>query len=559
MRHLVFGATMVVTLACVSCDESPEQTTGIISSVGNSLVVGDAPTTHSTAASQPTADQELPAPYLRVQDDRFIDAEGRQVLLHGMNVISKSKQENYLSWHRLEDFAKMRAWGMNCIRLGILWDGIEPKPGEYDETYLDGVAERVAWAAEHELYVFLDMHQDLFSVLYSDGAPAWATLHEDKPHHRGAVWSDSYLTSPAVQVAFDNFWANAPAPDGVGIQDHYAAAWRHVAERFANNPAIIGYDIMNEPFEGTSVMAGQASLLQSEFGTMLAERLGDSVQSPEQIIEMWLQPDGRSVITKHLEDVTLYEAFVDAQTGPSQAFEKQHLQQMYQRVADAIRTVDAHHILLLETSYHCNTGVYSAIEPVTDRTGERDPLQAYVPHAYDIVVDTPDLANANTERVAFIFQRHSETAKRLGMPMIIGEWGALGGADERILPSARVLQRQFEELLCGDTYWDYGAAIEKKAYFQALKRSIPNRISGTLLEYASHPETGGFTCRWKEAKEIKAPTIIYLTEAAFKDRTVHLEPGGTGFQPQPASDAAGDVYLSIPPTGKSVERLLTIK
>jgi len=460
---------------------------------------------------------------------------------------------------RSKDFAKMHAWGMNCIRLGIIWDGIEPEPGKYDDAYLDGVAKRVAWAAQHGLYVFLDMHQDLFSGLYADGAPAWATLHEDRPHNQGGVWSDAYLISPAVQVAFDNFWANAPAPDGVGIQDHYAAAWRHVAKRFAEDPTVIGYDIMNEPFEGTSVTAAQKVLLRGEFGTRLAQRLKDLAQSPGQIAELWKQPSGRAVITALLEDITLYRAFVDAQKGPSQAFERRHLQQMYQRVANVIRAVDPHHILLLEPSYQCNAGVYSGIEPVTGLDGKRDALQAYVPHAYDIVVDTPALASANPRRVELIFDRHGKTAKRLGMPMIIGEWGAFGGADQQILPSARILQRQIEKLLCGDTYWDYDVAMEEKAYFKILKRSIPSRIAGTLLQYTNHPETGKFTCRWKEKKGINAPTIIYLTEASFKDRAVHLEPGGAGFHVQPASDTSGDVYLSIPPTGESLERLLTIE
>lgn len=175
------------------------------------------------------------SPFLAVHGERFVDVQGRQVVLHGMNVISKSKEENYLSWHDSDDFSAMRDWGMNCIRLGIIWDGVEPEPGRFADRYLDGVAERARWASQAGLYVILDMHQDLFSVLYSDGAPEWATIHEGKPHETGAVWSDSYMISPAVQTAFDNFWANSPASDGIGIQDHYAAAWQHVAERFADN------------------------------------------------------------------------------------------------------------------------------------------------------------------------------------------------------------------------------------------------------------------------------------------------------------------------------------
>ena len=45
----------------------------------------------------------------------------------------------------------------------------------YDEAYLQGVDQRIEWAQKNNIYVFLDMHQDLYSVLFSDGAPEWAT------------------------------------------------------------------------------------------------------------------------------------------------------------------------------------------------------------------------------------------------------------------------------------------------------------------------------------------------------------------------------------------------
>jgi len=527
-------------------------------------VAGFAPTDESPANDQPASPEPpaaptLPASFLQVREGRFVDAQGRQVLLHGMNVISKSKSEGYLSWHRPEDFARMRAWGMNCVRLGVLWDGVEPEPGRFDEDYLDEVARRVAWAGEQGLYVVLDMHQDLFSVLFGDGAPAWATLSEGQPHVPGGVWSDAYLSSPAVQAAFDRFWANAPAPDGVGIQDHYAAAWRHVAERFAGNPHVVGYDLMNEPFQGSSAVAALAGAIAGEFGTELARRLGDRAASRTQIAALWKTADGRAEIMKHLEDLALYKTFLKAQTGASQAFERQRLQAMYQRVACAIRAVDRHHVLLLEPSFFCNFGVTSALEPVAGPQGEPDPQQAYAPHAYDIVVDTPAMASANADRIDLIFDRHARTAGRLGMPMILGEWGAFGEADERVLASARLFQRQIESHLCSDVFWEYYPAMEQKAYFTILKRSIPSRIAGTLLEYANDLKTGAFVCRWREKPRIGAPTVVYLTEASLGERTVHLEPKGAGFRSWPARETTGDVFLTIPPTGKSVDRSLILK
>jgi endoglycosylceramidase len=60
----------------------------------------------------------------------------------------------------------------------------------------------------------------------------------------------NYFNNPALQRTFDNFLANKPGPGGIGLQDRYAAAWAHVAQRFQGNPSVLGYEIMNEPFPG---------------------------------------------------------------------------------------------------------------------------------------------------------------------------------------------------------------------------------------------------------------------------------------------------------------------
>lgn len=493
--------------------------------------------------------------FLTIRANHFIDSKGHQVILHGLNIVSKNPATNYKSWHGPEDFKAMHDWGMNCVRLGIIWDGIEPKPGEYDEAYLDAVAQQVKWAKDAGLYVFLDMHQDLFSVKYSDGAPEWATLDEGKPHLKGNVWSDSYLISPAVHAAFDNFWANAPAPDGIGIQDHYIAVWKHVAERFQDNPTIIGYDIMNEPFEGSAILAGQLQLLISDFAQALEKKLGATVAGPQQLMDLWMSDQGRKTITAQLNDINLYTAFVDAQEDFSQQFEREHVQPMYQRVANAIRTVDTQHFLILETSYRSNSGVYSGLEPVVGPDRKRDPLQVYAPHAYDIVVDTPDLAQANSARVELIFNRHYETTKKLEMPMLIGEYGAFGGWNEQILPSARGVQRMLEQLNCSDTYWDYGRDIQERAYFPTLCRPIPVHLAGTLIEYRSDPEKMTFNCHWKENTELKGDTIIYLPKSFINNRNIQVTPKGKGFHIKQTSNGA---YLHIPSTYEDTQRSLTV-
>ena len=61
-------------------------------------------------------------------------------------------------------------------------------------------------------------------------------------------WGFNYFTQPVMR-AWNNFWDHE-GPHG-DLQDHYAAAWTRVAERFEDHPAVLGYDIMNEPAAGS--------------------------------------------------------------------------------------------------------------------------------------------------------------------------------------------------------------------------------------------------------------------------------------------------------------------
>jgi endoglycosylceramidase len=53
-----------------------------------------------------------------------------------------------------------------------------------------------------------------------------------------------------MQRAFESFWTNRPGPGGIGLQDYYAQGVESVVSRFADNPWVIGYDLMNEPWPG---------------------------------------------------------------------------------------------------------------------------------------------------------------------------------------------------------------------------------------------------------------------------------------------------------------------
>eukprot|EP00966_Prymnesium_polylepis_P268898 6212248-Prymnesium_polylepis.1 len=228
----------------------------------------------------------------------FVDSAGRERIFHGTNAIVKGPP-----WHpdsrsfstdismSEEDFAWMKALGLNVLRIGIMWPGVEPLRGEYNETYLDEIDKIVTLAAQHGVYTFLDMHQDGLSEHFcGEGLPPWAVQHtkhgwldklEDviiggeafpspfdhfdnatdfyieprlpgsprlptrtacKTHNLGPGWHEvTKEASNAYQALYSNVG---------GVADAWAAMWGEVASRFARRPEVLGYELINEPFAG---------------------------------------------------------------------------------------------------------------------------------------------------------------------------------------------------------------------------------------------------------------------------------------------------------------------
>lgn len=193
-------------------------------------------------------------------------------------------------------------WGFNFARYLVLWDALEPTPGKIDMAYVDRIATDVKRLGGAGLRVMLDMHQDVYAAQFCcDGAPAWAVRDDGQPFELQKTWSFNYF-QPAVTRAFDNFW-DAKGKDA-DLQEHYATVWKALATRFAGDPHLIGYDLINEPYAGSDFEALEAL----------------SRVTPE---------DG----------------------GKSRIFDETKLGPFYQRMIDAIRAVDADHWIFVEPRY----------------------------------------------------------------------------------------------------------------------------------------------------------------------------------------------------------------
>ena len=202
------------------------------------------------AVGGPNATGQVPAP--TGQAGRYLlDAQGRAVILHGLNQVYKvAPYTPSADGFGDDDAAFLQANGFDAMRVGVIWAAVEPTPGHFDTAYLDSIASTVNTLAAHGIVSLLDFHQDMYNeVFQGEGAPAWAVLDGGLPNPR-LGFPFNYFGNPAEEHAWDAFWKNTPVA-GQGLQDHYAAAWQHVAARFAGNPAVLGYELLNEPWPGT--------------------------------------------------------------------------------------------------------------------------------------------------------------------------------------------------------------------------------------------------------------------------------------------------------------------
>jgi endoglycosylceramidase len=181
------------------------------------------------------------------------DASGRVVILHGVDMVYKlPPYAPDAVGFGADDAAFLQAHGFNTVRLGVIYAAVEPQPGVYDDAYLARIAATVRTLAHHGIYSLLDFHQDLYNELFQgEGEPAWSVQDDGLPPVPRTGFPGNYVAMPALERAFDNFWANSPGPGGVGLQDRYAAAWQHVAAYFAGNPYVMGDDLFNEPWPGS--------------------------------------------------------------------------------------------------------------------------------------------------------------------------------------------------------------------------------------------------------------------------------------------------------------------
>lgn len=186
------------------------------------------------------------------------DAKGRVVILHGENVVNKNAPY-YPSALGFDDKnAELLAReGFNAVRLGFFWSAFEPEPAKFDLDYIAKLRETIRMLYRHGIVTLIEAHSDIWGARFGgDGAPEWATLDDGEsnpPELRGQIYMNM-MGNRAVKTAFNNFFDNAPGPNGVGLMDSYTDMWKHAASELRATPGLIGYGLINQPSPGRSVV-----------------------------------------------------------------------------------------------------------------------------------------------------------------------------------------------------------------------------------------------------------------------------------------------------------------
>ncbi len=141
---------------------------------------------------------------------------------------TERKEAFYEAWYEnhvtRKDIEAMAEWGFNLVRLPMHYNlftlSIQEEPIEDEHTWLEKgfvmTDSLVSWCRDNDMYILLDLHAAPGGQGYNQGIsdynPIYPSLWEDNANKRKTI-----------------------------------ALWKQLAERYADEPVIAGYDLLNEP------------------------------------------------------------------------------------------------------------------------------------------------------------------------------------------------------------------------------------------------------------------------------------------------------------------------
>jgi endoglycosylceramidase len=483
-------------------------------------VIGGLVATSSNGPEFPAADSYAHGKLSADSGPFITDSQGRVVFLRGVNAVYKrAPYELYADprkpWNfTAKDAKRMARLGFNVVRLGVIWEGLEPgtlgpnnpaictpgtpgNPHQFNakvaDAYLAKVKKTIDLLGTYHIYTLLDMHEDVYSSEFGgEGAPPWAVCSDSYPI--GTLpgrWSNTY-NDPALRTAVQHFWTNDVVGDLQGEYDH---VWQVVAHYFSGNQWIAGYDPINEPFTRDLTKTSA--------------------------------PPGSPLVAGHLE------CFYTGTAHPGLSVEDGSVlscppDDPTQGLIRTIKAGDPHHLVFFEPDIFSGRGKHNDVGPMNLK-GLVFNFHVYCGLRSGVTGDPTDVDACAAQELRTMERRGEErpdlaTAKQpAGPAWFMSEFGAT--TSESLM---ELLTANADQLQLGWTYWMWkyyddptGSSDEALVTAtgalaptaQSLSRAYPQAVAGTPVSFAFDPTTAKFHMYYVPKDHVTAPTVVFVPVA----------------------------------------------
>ncbi len=337
---------------------------------------------------------------LSVRDNQIVDSQGHPVSLRGVCLGGWMNLENFINGYpgseyglravmaetlgpnksqfffdRLldhfiteADIAFIKRQGATALRIPLNYRHFEAdsQPFRYLSNGFARLDRVLDWCGQQGLYAILDMH----------AAPGWQNpdWHSDNANRNALLWEHPHF------------------------QDRLVELWRAIADRYCDNPAVAGYDLMNEPV--TAAPRGVFS-------------------------EVTYKPDWL-VINK-----------------------------LYRRLVEAIRACDPDHIIFLEGDFFSNrfNGLEAPFAANLVYSSHNYSLGCFGPGPYPGEI-RGEWWDSGRQQKSFNDQEGTIFTRQHGVPLLVGEFGAVYDVTIQEIPDRlRALDDQLAIFNHANTHW----------------------------------------------------------------------------------------------------------
>ena len=486
----------------------------------------------------------------------FIDDAGHTRVFHGVNAVQKlppylPQAAGFSITRSLSDVdaANLSSWGINIVRLGVLWVGVMPAPGQLNHTYLEAARSMVRMLAAHGIYTLIDAHQDVMGARFcGEGFPSWAvekalrlsSFNASDPATSFPApfdWNMSidpgtglpsrracsshgdfsqYYTTTEATAARESFFASAEMHADFG--DH----WEAVAATFKDESSVLGYEV-----RGGVASGRPAEWRHGACGRCLWPMPRGCLRATWNLSHASLTPR-----RSELCPILLAQLINEPWNNAPWASDTKELLPLYQELHSRIRTQDNETIVFFEPHVlNGQLGVASDLPPGGPGGVAYNDRQAFAYHVY-CQNDTSSLPSLLLcDAALHLGWSSEERSTHVGGGRMLTEFGAVSDS-AHALDVLRLSLDLADKHMQSWAYWSFKSFDDvttsanplsegfyrldgslQEAKVRVLSRPYAPLIAGQPMAWGFDEASGVYTLRYTCSEGLAGTTTIFASQA----------------------------------------------